>query len=208
MNLLRRFPFSLPTTRFRNAGRARPRRSSRAILCIVALLLFVADAVFLLPVLRELETLEESIRGQEELAGRYARRIEQAEAGIKALGNSDQAMEKLALLTQYTPGNGSVEEIATRFDAGITRLAPGNLRKIRFRPLQDGQEGEISLATFEYELAGNIQGLAALLDAFVAFDAPLLVREMCVTATPNRNTPLGIRMQLGLVSGAGPIDQP
>ncbi len=208
MNLLRAFPFSLPTTRFRNTGRLSPRRISRRILFIVALLLFVLDVVFLLPVLRELDTLEESIRGQEKLAGRYAHRIEQAEAGIKALGNSDHATERLALLAQFTPGNGSVEEIATRFDARITRLAPGNLRKIRFRPLQDGQEGDISLATFEYELAGNIQGLAALLDALVEFEAPLLVREMCVTATPNRDTPLGIRMQLGLVSGVGPIDQP
>ncbi len=89
---------------------------------------------------------------------------------------------------------------ASKLDASLSRLAPGKLRKVRYRPGRDERAGDVTLAVFEYEMIGDIHGLAALLNGLHDFDAPLLTREICVKASPRREPPLDIRLQLGVIS--------
>lgn len=189
------------------------RRKGVYTLLAVSLALLCIDAIFLFPLAKDIVDIENSITAQKGLAERYSRKIEQTEARLRKLEATSSAdsvvKEQLARFARYATDDAAIEDTATRFDAGLTRLSPGNLRKLSYRPRQDAQEGDIVLATFEYELAGTIQGLAALLDKLHTAEAPFLIRELCITTTThNRTLPLHLRLQLGLISDLGQSIQP
>lgn len=181
------------------------RRKGVTLLAAVAVLLLVLDILVLAPMLGEVRELSESISMQERLADRYAAKMEEVEKRMTALESQE---ERLADLATYAGQDMSVERLATELDASLSRIAPDRLRKVRYRPRQEEHSGNMTIASFEYELVGDIHGLAALLDGLRDFNAPLMVREMCVKATPKRERPLDIRLQLGVISSMDDTPRP
>lgn len=173
------------------------RKKSLFLVTSVLSILLLVDCVFLIPLVREINELGDSITAQADLADRYADKIQEMEKKMRGLQNMD---EPLARLTAFAGLDMSVEALASELDASLSRLAPGKLRKVRYRPGRDERAGDVTLAVFEYEMIGDIHGLAALLNGLHDFDAPLLTRELCVKASPRREPPLDIRLQLGVIS--------
>ncbi len=163
--------------------------------CAILSILVLVDMLFIVPLFQEIHEVENAIRAKQELAGRLETKVMETESALNGLQNKVQQAQSISLFIS----EANVESLATNLDMSLSRIAPGKLQKIRYTPRQNEQVGDVTLAIFEYEMAADIYGIAALVDGLRDFETPLLIRELRIKSSPNRALPLNVQMQLGAI---------